>query len=36
MPREGTSVLQILSVGVLINSLALVPYNLLQGIGRPD
>jgi O-antigen/teichoic acid export membrane protein len=33
---EGTSVLQILAVGTLIYSLALVPYNLLQGIGRPD
>ena len=33
---EGAPVLQILAVGVLINSLALVPYNLLQGIGRPD
>ena len=33
---EGASVLQILAVGVLANSLAFVPYNLLQGIGRPD
>jgi O-antigen/teichoic acid export membrane protein len=29
-------VLQWLAVGVFINSLALVPFNLLQGIGRPD
>lgn len=33
---EGTLVLQILAVGVLMNSLAVVPYSLLQGIGRPD
>jgi O-antigen/teichoic acid export membrane protein len=33
---EGTLVLQILAVGVLANSLALVPYYLLQGVGRPD
>jgi len=33
---EGTTVLQILAMGVLLSSLALVPYNLLQGIGRPD
>ncbi|MGA8182878.1 MAG: flippase, partial [Terriglobia bacterium] len=33
---EGTPVLQILAAGVLVNSLAQVPYNLLQGIGRPD
>ena len=33
---EGTPVLQIFAVGVLINSLSLIPYNLLQGIGHPD
>jgi O-antigen/teichoic acid export membrane protein len=33
---EGTLVLQILTVGVLINSLSFVPVTLLQGIGRPD
>ena len=33
---EGTLVLQILTVGTLINALAYVPYNLLQGVGRPD
>jgi O-antigen/teichoic acid export membrane protein len=33
---EGTLVLQILTVGTLINSLAYVPSNLLQGVGRPD
>jgi O-antigen/teichoic acid export membrane protein len=33
---EGSAALQILAVGAVINSLALVPYNLLQGIGRPD
>jgi O-antigen/teichoic acid export membrane protein len=33
---EGALVLQILAVGVLINSLAFVPYHLLRGLGRPD
>jgi O-antigen/teichoic acid export membrane protein len=33
---QGSMVLQILSIGVLINSLAHVPYALLQGTGRPD
>ena len=28
--------LQILAVGVFINSLAQVPFALLQGVGRPD
>lgn len=34
--NEGALVLQIFAVGVLSNSLAQVPYVLLQGIGRPD
>ena len=29
-------VLQVLAVGVFINSLALVPFALVQGVGRPD
>lgn len=33
---HSTLSLQILSIGVLINSIALIPYNLIQGIGRPD
>jgi len=33
---RSTAVLQILGLGVLINSLAQTPYALLQGIGRPD
>jgi len=33
---QSTVVLQILAVGVLLNSLALVPYTLIQGLGRPD
>ncbi len=33
---EGTPVLQILALGVLVNSLGHVPYYLLQGVGRPD
>lgn len=34
--KNSTLVLQILAVGVLINSLAQVPYTLVQGMGRPD
>jgi len=34
--RHGTTVLQWLAIGVLVNSLAQVPYALLQGAGRPD
>jgi O-antigen/teichoic acid export membrane protein len=33
---KGTLVLQLLAAGVLINSLAFVPFALLQGLGRPD
>lgn len=33
---ESTVALQILAVGVLINSLAHTPFALLQGLGRPD
>jgi O-antigen/teichoic acid export membrane protein len=33
---EGALALQILAGGVLINSLAYIPYSLLQGVGRPD
>jgi O-antigen/teichoic acid export membrane protein len=33
---ESTVAMQILAVGVLINSLALTPYAFLQGVGRPD
>jgi len=35
-PLTSSTVLQWLAVGVFINSLAHVPYALLQGIGRPD
>jgi len=34
--NEGALPLQILAGGVLVNSLAYVPYSLLQGMGRPD
>ncbi len=34
--ENSTSVLQILAVGVLVNSLAMVPFTLIQGLGRPD
>ena len=33
---ESSFVLRILCVGVLVNSLAHLPFSLLQGIGRPD
>ena len=33
---KSTLVLQILAAGVLLNSLALVPFTLIQGLGRPD
>lgn len=33
---RSASTTQILAVGVFVNSVALVPYALLQGIGRPD
>jgi|HubBroStandDraft_6_1064221.scaffolds.fasta_scaffold66834_2 O-antigen/teichoic acid export membrane protein len=33
---HGTAVLQILAAGVLINSMAYVPFTLIQGLGRPD
>jgi O-antigen/teichoic acid export membrane protein len=33
---SSTTVLQVLAVGVLVQSLALVPFSLLQGIGRAD
>jgi O-antigen/teichoic acid export membrane protein len=34
--QNSTSVLRILTVGVLANGLALVPFALIQGVGRPD
>lgn len=34
--RNSAHVLQWLAVGVLINSLAQVPFALLQGVGKPD
>ena len=34
--QHSYRVLQLLAVGVFINSLALVPFTLLQGAGRPD
>ena len=33
---ESTLVTQILAVGVLINGVAMVPFALVQGLGRPD
>lgn len=34
--QKSTLVLQILAIGALANSLAYVPFSLLQGLGRPD
>lgn len=33
---QSALVLQILAIGVLINSLAHIPFSLLQAVGRPD
>lgn len=33
---RSTTVLQLLSVGVLVNAVAMVPYTALQAMGRPD
>ena len=33
---EATMILRIFSAGILISSIAYVPFNLLQGVGRPD
>jgi len=33
---NGSSVLRLLAVGILINCSAVIPFALLQGIGRPD
>lgn len=34
--RESTAAMQILALGVLINSLGQTPFAFLQGVGRPD
>ena len=34
--EHGTAVMQILCLGVFINSLAYVPYSFIQGVARPD
>lgn len=34
--ENSTLVLQILAVGIFVNSLALGPFNLIQGLGRTD
>lgn len=36
LAAQGVVALQILSVGVLFNALATVPYTLVQAVGRPD
>jgi O-antigen/teichoic acid export membrane protein len=34
--NESTAVLQVLAIGVLVNSLAQVPFGVIQASGRPD
>jgi len=34
--QKSTFVFQILAIGVFVNSLARIPFSLIQGIGRPD
>jgi len=34
--NHSTQILQWLAAGVFVNSLALVPFTLVQGVGRPD
>jgi O-antigen/teichoic acid export membrane protein len=34
--ERSSTVFQLLAFGILVNSLAHMPYSLLQGIGRPD
>ena len=34
--KQATSILRIISVGMILNSLAYIPFSLLQGVGRPD
>ena len=34
--EHSTGVLQVIAAGVLINSIAYVPFTLIQGLGRPD
>jgi O-antigen/teichoic acid export membrane protein len=36
LARQSARVLQILSIGAFLNSLAYFPFSLLQGAGRPD
>lgn len=33
---QASGVLRIVSLGIILNSLAYIPFSLLQGIGRPD
>jgi O-antigen/teichoic acid export membrane protein len=34
--RHGTRALQWLAIGVFLNSLGMIPFALIQGVGRPD
>jgi O-antigen/teichoic acid export membrane protein len=34
--NQSTLTFQILAIGMLVSSLTLVPFSLLQGVGRPD
>ena len=35
-PEESTVTMQVLAIGIFLNSLAMVPFALLQASGRPD
>ena len=34
--ENSSTVLQLLTIGVLVNSISFIPFTFLQGIGRPD
>jgi O-antigen/teichoic acid export membrane protein len=34
--NQSAEAMQILALGMLLNSVALIPFSLLQGVGRPD
>jgi len=34
--ENASTILRILAIGILVNSIAYIPFNLLQGIGKPD
>jgi O-antigen/teichoic acid export membrane protein len=34
--KNSLDVFRVLAIGVFVNSIAFIPFNLLQGVGRPD